>query len=505
MPINLSFRILPTMSDPPGTPVWRMFLTLAALWAGLGWPLEGRAQSDQAIPGSSSAVSVAETVEATRALTLAQAVGIALEQNRLLGAVRFDREGAKQAIREAASAFWPQLSFQGTYRKSDSERYEMSTPQLPPDSPLKDLFNFSDLGFTGSNYENFIQLSQLIFDRSVIGQIKLANLQEEAAVWQTTGQEQAVVFQTVVAYLTVLQARELLQVQKQRLELAEKQLNTAQTNFDVGLRIRTDVLRAELTRSSAMRDVVSAEIALKNALVRLNQVLGLPIDQPIQVEGGALETYNPAPDILDRIRDSQRLFALAVENHPSIQVAGLLVQQSEETVHMARGEFYPRLSAGGRYGFNESQFDFDKEEWAIQAQVQIPIFEGFRKIAKVNRSKARLSAERQRYENTQRSVFTEVEEAALKLQEEQRNLEIAAKAELVAVENHQRFLNLYQEGLADSLDVTAALTELVEAQNNVVTTRYGFLARYAQLLSALGIIPTQEDVYATNDWLATLP
>ncbi len=499
MVFSWSSRIFIPVFHRVGAPGWGVLLACAGLGLGLALPCEGRAQS-----GAAPAVAALETAEATRALTLAQAVEIALEKNRQLNAVRFEQEMSQQAIKEAESAFWPQLAFQGTYRRSASDRYEFSTPNLPPDSPLKDLFNFGDLGFTGANYENFIQLSQLVFDRSVIGLIKLANLQEEAAAWQTAGQEQTVVFQTILAYLTVLQANELLQVQKQRLELAGKQLNTAKTNFEVGLRIRTDVLRAELARSSALRDVVTAEITLQSALVRLNKVLGIPIDQPIQFEGGALGSYNPSPEILGLVQDAPRLFAMAAENHPSIQVAAILVQQSEEGIQMARGEFLPRLSAGGRWGYNESQFDFDKEEWAIQAQVQVPIFEGFRKIAKVKRTKAKLSADQQRYEETERSVFTEVEIAVLNLQEEKRNLEIAQEAEVVAVENHQRFLNLYEEGLADSLDVTTALTELVEAQNNVVTTRYGYLGRYTQLLSALGIIPTREDAYVTNEWLSTL-
>ena len=65
-------------------------------------------------------------------------------------------------------------------------------------------------------------------------------------------------------------------------------------------------------------------------------------------------------------------------------------------------------------------------------------------------------------------------------------------------------MNLYEEGLADSLDVTQALTELVVAQTNVVSTRYGYLRVYAQLVNALGLTPTQVEPYGETDWLATL-
>ncbi len=138
-------------------------------------------------------------------------------------------------------------------------------------------------------------------------------------------------------------AQELLGVQKQRLKLAEKQLDTAKTNFEVGLRIRTDVLRAELTRSSAMRDVISAEIAQERAQSALNKELGVPLDQRHVFEGGQLAGYNPSTSKLEQLKNYSTLFEIAEENHPSIRIAELLVKQRKESVNIARGEFLPRF------------------------------------------------------------------------------------------------------------------------------------------------------------------
>jgi len=435
-------------------------------------------------------------------LKLSDAVIRSLEYNRELIATRFDSTAAGHAKSEARSSYFPQISFDSTMRKVESARYKMD---IPADSPFAGIFDPNKLGFAGANYDNKFQVSQLIFNRSIIGQIKLADLQAKAAEWQEKGQEQAVVFETVSAYLDILRAQELLSVQKQRLTLAEKQLNTAKTNFDVGLRIRTDVLRAELTRSSALRDVVSAEIALRNAQVQLNQIMGEPIDQQYQFDGGALASYNPKAERMNAVKQYDNLFAMAEENHPSIKVASYLVNQSEESVKMARGEFFPRVAVGGSWGYSESgRVSFEETEWALQAQVEVPIFEGGRKIAKVKRTKAQAEAQKSRYDDAVRAIKTLVEQSALALQEEQRNLEIAVESEIVAKENHERFLNLYEEGLADSLDVTQALTELVVAQTNVVSTRYGYLRVYAQLLNAVGITPISGETYSEIDWLATL-
>ncbi|MGC9329379.1 MAG: TolC family protein, partial [Candidatus Hinthialibacter sp.] len=283
-------------------------------------------------------------------LSLSEAVDLSLEQNRELIATRFDSEASIYSKTEARSGYFPQLFFESNFNKVDSDRYDFD---MPADSPFADFMDTDQLGMSGANYANRFQVQQLIFDRSVIGRIKLADLQSRAASWQEKGQEQTVAYETVNAYLNILRAQELLNVQKQRLALADKQLDTATTNFEVGLRIRTDVLRAELTRSSALRDLVSAKIAFRNAKVKLNEILGVAIDQDYQIQEGSLSSYNPPMENIDTFQDFGHLFLMAETSHPSIRVASLLVDQYEESVKIARGEFAPRASIGASWGFNE--------------------------------------------------------------------------------------------------------------------------------------------------------
>lgn len=462
----------------------RSFLITAALCAFCASPMQLHAQE-------------------AKILTLSNAVEQALELNRELLALQHEERAAASARKEAQSPWFPQLSWETSASKSESDRFKMSvdTSSLPDE--FSGLFNADDFGFTGANYINRFQWQQLVFDYSVLGQMKISALQEQAAQWQTKGQEQIVVYNTVVAYLDILRAQELLQVQKQRLQLAEEQLDTAQTGFDNGLRIRTDVLRAELTKSSALRDVVSAEISVERAQSALNEIMGVPMQARHEFMSGALGIYNPPQEYETLFQNYETLFSIAEENNPAIQVAGLLIEQNEESVNMARGEFLPRLSGQATWGFNE-QGDprFKDEEWTLAGAITVPIFEGGRRTAKVRRTKEILSASEKRYENTVRSVQNQIEQTALSLREERRNLDIAHEAAEVGKENYERFQNLYAEGLADSLDVTQALTELVEAQTNVVTTRYNYLSFYIQILHAQGVISLDKSAYANAQWLS---
>ncbi|MBD3265992.1 hypothetical protein GF373_04925 [bacterium] len=439
----------------------------------------------------------------TPVLSLADAVGTALLENRELEATRHDQEAAQYGTHEAQGSYLPHLSFSSEYSRSDSDLFSFDPSSVP--EPFRDSFDFSNMGFTGAYYSNKFQVSQLIYDRSVIGQIRLSHMQERAAKWQKTGREQQVVYETVHAYLNALRAKELLGVQQQRLKLAEKQLDTAKTAFEAGLRIRTDVLRNKLTRSAAMRDVVSTEIALENAQVALNQVMGIDLKTRHGFEAEELAAYNPPKEILRQVNNFKELFDLAEENNPSISLASVLVEQKKENIEIARGAFLPTVTAGANFGYKDSSApNLDDQEWGVSAAIQIPIFQGGSRVAKVKRGKEEYNAQRKRHEDTVRSVHTSVEQASLALQEQYRNLQIAIEAENVAQESYERFQNLFSEGLADSLDITQALTELVVARTDVVTARYSYLTIYANLLLATGTIPTAAEVYGTIAWLNIL-
>ncbi len=119
-------------------------------------------------------------------LTLTSAVETALDLNREMAAVRFEKNAAHLAKMEAYSPFLPQISFQSDFSNSHSDQFEFKpSPDMPAE--FADLFNFSDMGFTGETYANKFQFGQLIFDRSIIGNLKLSRFQEEAAQYQEMG------------------------------------------------------------------------------------------------------------------------------------------------------------------------------------------------------------------------------------------------------------------------------------------------------------------------------
>ncbi|MGC9327845.1 MAG: TolC family protein [Candidatus Hinthialibacter sp.] len=422
-----------------------------------------------------------------KSLTLSKAINHALRFNLELQAVHYDYEAAQNEKRETSSSFWPQLAIHNDFNNLESSRFDLSQQQA---------------GFSGKTYSNKFQLSQLLFDRSISGEIRLADLRQKAAAWQETGQEHTVIFNTIIGFLDTLKADELIRVQKQRLDLAKHQLKTAQHNFEAGYQISADVARAQLECSSAQRDLVSAQVDFERSQVSLNRLMGAPVTQRYALVDPYFSKYHPPEKRVFSFDAAERLFNIAEAHNASVQVSRLLVKQYEESVQSAKGEFLPTLSAGASWGYYDvGDPNFETDEWSVQASVRIPLFDGGRKNAKIQKTKNQLSAQQKRFDDVIQEVQGLVEDSLLLIHEEALNLKTSIESEKVAQKNHEVYMNLYEEGMAQSLDVTEALTQLVEAKTEVVTARFNYLRIVSQLLFVLGVIPTEGDIFEEADWL----
>lgn len=228
--------------------------------------------------------------ETTVTLSLSEAVDKSLLNNKNILAAYHENEAARGAKLEAFSAYLPQLSIYSQSTKTESERYT---------SP------FQEAGFSGKTYNNRIEASQLIFDRSVLSSIFLANLKKQSAEIQLTGQRLQTVSEAVNLYIEILLAQEIIDVQHQRLELAEKQLHTAKSKFQAGYQINTDVARAQLTQASARRDINLAKVAMERAEVYLNKIMGVSVNFRHGVSGGYLMQFDPSamPDVESNVEE----------------------------------------------------------------------------------------------------------------------------------------------------------------------------------------------------------
>jgi outer membrane protein TolC len=152
------------------------------------------------------------------------------------------------------------------------------------------------------------------------------------------------------------------------------------------------------------------------------------------------------------------------------------------------------VTVNGQYLFTPdvAGFSANKKSWSLNAQLNIPIFDGGLTRARVDESKSDVEAAKNTLEQARQAVGLEVRSALLNLQEANRNRQTAA-ANVVQAREALRIAQVrFQAGVSTTVEVTDAQSALTQSQNNQVNADFDYLKAEAQLRKALGrMVPAE--------------
>jgi outer membrane protein TolC len=179
--------------------------------------------------------------------------------------------------------------------------------------------------------------------------------------------------------------------------------------------------------------------------------------------------------------------------------SAILLEEARRRVEVA--EFFPRLSLFSNYSFlaqeDGSPTFFGENEFqrtsaaAAGIQVEIPIFQGFRRAARmsqrtaaIRQNETRLALAEQDAVNQVRSLHEAVEEALQRARSQRRAVAQAGRGfEIAAAE--------YREGVGSQLQVTDAEEALRQSDFNYASAIHDYLVARAQLEMAIGLVPEE--------------
>jgi len=227
-------------------------------------------QTARAIPVSppwdvlTEALALNQEIDDQPRLTLRRAIDIALQGNLALAANRFDVELARDELAQARSQRRPQLEIGAQALLIDDDRAEGSFGQQPE--------RLTSASAT---------VNQLIYADGVNADVEIREYLIDAAANDLTAVELDTVLQTVTAFLTVLSARSLENIQIENLETTRANLDLAQTRETIGVSGPTEVIRWEREIADNLKSLAEARSARLRAELQLNQVLNRELDLEI--------------------------------------------------------------------------------------------------------------------------------------------------------------------------------------------------------------------------------
>ena len=390
-------------------------------------------------------------------LSLEQAVTLALLHNQDFRIAATQKEGAEITVRQRRDQFLPEITgsagLHGRHNQGDSgsqRNYHQLTTDL---SARLNLFN----GFG---------------DRAALAAARFNLLAQDHAL-DRAGQQ--VIFDTVSAYLTAVQAREQIRVAEANLEDNRTLLEQIQAFHRAGRRPVTDVYRQQAETAKAEADLLSLKRSDEISRLTLLRILGVPATVSIEVA-------MPQHPLLVTEPDTNRatMLAAALANRPDLLAQQRDLAAAGEQIRVARSAAYPSLDlvAGVGSGYDSrnrtgfgSQYDHDNLYGSAGLTLSVPIFD--RNLARHQVSQARIGEQASRLvlERLLRQVEVEIGRALADYQNARDQVTVAAAQAAYGREALHSTEQRYRVG-------AATLTDLTDARSTLVSARYAEIAAH---------------------------
>jgi outer membrane protein len=132
---------------------------------------------------------------------------------------------------------------------------------------------------------------------------------------------------------------------------------------------------------------------------------------------------------------------------------------------------------GGKYWYPSS---------FIGLNINIPIFDGFYKDANIRQARLKLEQTKNNLEALQISIDNDVKNAQLKFGAALADLDYQKKNMDLATGVYEQTRKKFEQGLGSNTEITAAQTDLIQAQNNYFNALYNAISAKVDYQYAIG-------------------
>lgn len=355
---------------------------------------------------------------------------------------------AQAGLEQANSAFWPRLQFHSSYTRTDNPMRVFGSILNQRD--YSSSLNFNDVPDVDNlNLQGQVTLSLYAGGRNQAGR-DAARANTDAAKQTSAAVRNALGFEVVRAFQTVLKTREFIRATEAAVHAFESHLDVARKRLAGGTLLKSDVLDVEVRLSQAREDLVRARNARALAERALRNLLGVEDEDFTSADNAPTVS---APDV------SKVLL------HPELAAAHDREKVAQANVRVARSGYLPSLSAFGAldrdYGWVT---DGEGNSYTAGILLQWDLWDGFSTRAKSREAKANLEMAREQQRKLRLALDFETEQARLELKAANERLAVTEKSIELANESASLTRNRFEQGLALSTQLIDSETALVAAR-----------------------------------------
>lgn len=357
-------------------------------------------------------------------------------------------QAAEAGLEQANAAFWPRLQFLSSYTRTDSPMQAFGTilnqRSFTPSLPFNRVPDVDNLNLKGLLTVPLYEGGRIKAGReSARARSEMARRQDEAV-------RNAIGFEVVRSFQTILKTRAFVRATESAVHSLEQNGSIAKRRFEVGTLLKSDVLDLEVRLAQSREELVRARNANVLAVRALRNLLGL--------ENGEFGVAETAPTVsVPESRD--------VSRRPELAVARERERLAEAELRSARGGYLPRVSAVGSLDHDRGWvLNGEGNSYTAGVVMQWDLWDGFATRAKAREAMANLEAAQEEHRKIQLALELEMEQAQLDLSAAQERLEVTARSVELAEESAKLIRDRFEQGLAFATQLLDAETALVVAR-----------------------------------------
>jgi outer membrane protein TolC len=402
------------------------------------------------------------SARAGEAITLEQAVHLALTRNERAAITNLDVEIAEASVVKARVAFLPVLQATGgaTYSPWDKAPHTVGTGQLQVNQPI----------IAPSAWPLYDQAQHSL----------------DAQRAQTVDDKRQLEFDTAHAYFNVLLAQRVLEAANHKLDTAKQNLADTDAQVKAQLVSSNDVTRATTDLSSSQREVAADTGNLEAAYVQLELLVNARLARSLVVPQAVIDAGGRPVGAIDG------LVATSIKARPDLAAKHYSALAAHDFAREPHMRWFPTLSFSATTNASTagtpSGHDVDGR---LALNASWTIYDAGSREADERSREASATIADLNAEALVRTIDAQVRSAAAQLTASQQALTASVTAMDAARKSADETAILYKQGLAKAIELVDANEQRFLAEVSYAEAQFSLATAYLSLLQAMGRGPLE--------------
>lgn len=400
------------------------------------------------------------TVHAQKAISVDDAISIALKNNFDILVSRNDADVAKVNNTAGNAGMLPTVAITGT------GNYGLNNTTQKLSSGTENNYNSVSTTALSAGAQlnwNLFDGGKMFVTKNKLNEIQaLGEIQYKDKVMQT-------LFEVIAAYYDVVKQKQQLSSINESLNYNRDRVTIAQAGFNAGSMLKSDLLQARMDLNLTTESRINQQFAIEAGLKYLNQLLGKSAEEQLSIADSIPLNYTPDKADLFQKLNSSNTSILSFQKQ--IDIAQLALKES-------RTAYLPTFSLKAGYYASQtvnsagSTLRNSSLGPQIGGTLVVPIYSAGENKRKEN--VARIQAKTAEYDlqNIKLQVNTQLQNTLTEFDNQQELLKIETENNELAKENLQISIDRLKHGQTTSLEVRRAQDDYVQSSTRLINFRY---------------------------------